>query len=121
MILPMPLRHISETTTLASRLRLRRKEKGWTQYELAERTGSTQGVIQKIENGKSLRPRNVAKLAQALGVSPAWLMFGQESFDELDDEAIEIATAWWKLQEPHRSAIKQVILKIVARNLSDDE
>ena len=119
MILPMPLHDVSETTTLASRLRLRRKEKGWTQKELAERTGSTQAVIQKIENGKSLRPRNVVKLAQALGVSPAWLMFGQESFDELNDEAIEMATAWSKLQEPHRSAIRQAILKIVARSPSD--
>ena len=121
MMLPMPVHDVSETTTLASRLRLRRKAKGWTQKELAERTGSSQAVIQKIENERSLRPRNVVKLAQALGVSPAWLMFGQENFDELDDEAIEIATAWWNLQEPHRSAIKQVILKIVARNLSDDK
>ena len=102
--------------TLASRLRLRRKEKGWTQEQLAEKTGSTQAVIQKIENGKSLRPRNVLKLAQALGVSPAWLMFGQESFDELDDEGIEMATAWSKLHEPNRSGIKRAILKIVARN-----
>ena len=104
-------------TTLASRLRLRRKDKGWTQEQLAEKTGSTQAVIQKIENGKSLRPRNVLKLAQALGVSPAWLMFGQESFDELADEGIEMATAWSKLHKPHRwPAMKHAILKIVARN-----
>ena len=115
-MLPMPVHDISKMTTLASRLRLARKEKGWTQMQLAEKTGSTQAVIQKIENGKSLRPRNVVKLAQVLGVSPAWLMFGQESFDELDDEAIEMATAWSKLHEPHRSSIKQAILKIVARN-----
>ena len=119
-MLPMPL-HVSGATTLASRLRLRRKEKGWTQKELAERTGSTQAVIQKIENGKSLRPRNVVKLAQALGVSPAWLMFGQESFDELNDEAIEMATAWSKLQEPHRSALKQAILNSVPTNTGDGD
>ena len=114
-MLPMPVHDVSVMTTLASRLRSARKKKGWTQDQLAQKTGSTQAVIQKIENGKSLRPRNVVKLAQALGVSPGWLVFGQESFDELDDEAIEMASAWSKLHEPHRSAIKQAILKIVAK------
>ena len=121
MIPLMPLHDVSETTTLAGRLKLRRKEKGWTQKELAKRTASTQSVIQKIENGRSLRPRNIVKLAQALGVRPAWLMFGQENFDDWNDEAIEVVTAWSKLQEPHRSAIKQAILRIVARNPSDSE
>ena len=108
---------VSEMTTLASRLRLRRKDKGWTQERLAEKQAPRRQSSKKIENGKSLRPRNVLKLAQALGVSPAWLMFGQKNFDELADEGIAMATAWSKLHKPHRwSAMKQAILKIVARN-----
>ncbi|MES9926977.1 MAG: helix-turn-helix transcriptional regulator, partial [Candidatus Thiodiazotropha sp. 6PDIVS] len=41
--------------TLGSRLRRKRRERGWTQEELALRAGTNQAVIQKIENGKSLR------------------------------------------------------------------
>lgn len=96
--------------TLADRLRARRKEVGWTQEQLAQRVGSSQAVIQKIENGKSLRPRKIDRIAEALGTSPAWLMFGDNSRNMLDEEAVEVARAWAKLREPHRSAHKRAII-----------
>ncbi len=98
--------------SLGGRLRRRRKELGWTQMYLAERVGTSQAVIQKIENGKSLRPRILEQIADALDVKPAWLMFGVEEVGELNDEAIELARAWSRLSEPHRSALKDAILKI---------
>lgn len=98
--------------TLGGRLRKRRKELGWTQMYLAEQVGTSQAVIQKIENGKSLRPRILEQIADALEVRPAWLMFGVEEVGELNEEAIELARAWSKLSEPHRSAMKDAILKI---------
>ncbi len=97
---------------LGARLRKRRKELGWTQTELAEKVGTSQAVIQKIENGKSLRPRILEELAAALGVKPAWLMFGVEEAGELSDEAIELARAWARLKEPHRTAMREAILRI---------
>jgi len=103
-----------DMSTLGGRLRKRRKELGWTQVYLAERVGTSQAVIQKIENGKSLRPRILEEIANALGVRPAWLQFGVEEVGELDEEAIELARAWAKLDEPHRSAMKEAILKIGA-------
>ncbi len=99
-------------TGLGPRLRKRRKELGLTQTELAERVGTSQAVIQKIENGKSLRPRILEEIAAALDVKPAWLMFGVEEAGELTDEAIELARAWAKLKEPHRSAMREAILRI---------
>ncbi len=93
-------------------MRQRRKQLGWTQMYLAERVGTSQAVIQKIENGKSLRPRILEQIANALAVKPAWLMFGVEEVGELNDEAIEVARAWSKLSEPQRSAMKDAILKI---------
>lgn len=98
--------------SLGGRLRVRRKELGWTQMYLAEQVGTSQAVIQKIENGKSLRPRILEQIAEALSVRPAWLMFGVEEVGELNEEAIELARAWSKLSEPHRSAMKDAILKI---------
>ena len=102
----------NEESGLGARLRKRRKDLGWTQTELAERVGTSQAVIQKIENGKSLRPRILEELAGALDVKPAWLMFGVEEAGELSDEAIELARAWARLKEPHRTAMREAILRI---------
>ena len=98
--------------TLGARLRRRRKQLGWTQTELGEKVGTSQAVIQKIENGKSLRPRILEDLAFAMQVKPAWLMFGVEEAGELTDEAIELARAWARLKEPHRTAMREAIVRI---------
>jgi transcriptional regulator with XRE-family HTH domain len=99
-----------DSESLGERLRGRRRELGMTQEQLAERADTTQAVIQKIENGKSLRPRKIDQIAGALGVKAAWLMFGNDRFDGLDREAIEIASAWSELDEDARSALRRQIL-----------
>ena len=63
--------------SLANRLRRTRREAGLTQEDLGNRAGTNQSVIQKIENGKSQRPRQVIGIAHVLGVNPAWLQFGE--------------------------------------------
>lgn len=62
--------------TLASRVRHRRLQHGWTQRELAQAAHCTQSVIQKVETGYSKNPRQIDQLAKALEVHPAWLMYG---------------------------------------------
>jgi len=104
-------RHDDEST-LAGRLRKRRKDMGWTQVQLADEVGTSQAVIQKIENGKSLRPRILEDLATALDVLPSWLMFGVEEVPDLDREVIELARAWSNLPEPHRSAMRDAIFRM---------
>ncbi len=101
-----------DTSTLAGRLRKRRREFGWTQVQLAEEVGTSQAVIQKIENGKSLRPRILEDLAKSLDVSPSWLMFGVEEISALNEEALELAKAWANLPEPHRSAMRDAIFRM---------
>jgi transcriptional regulator with XRE-family HTH domain len=44
--------------------------------ELAEIAGTTQAVTQKIENGRSLRPRTDEDFARALNVPIEWLRCG---------------------------------------------
>ncbi|MCU7905509.1 MAG: helix-turn-helix transcriptional regulator [Candidatus Thiodiazotropha sp. (ex Epidulcina cf. delphinae)] len=97
--------------TLGSRLRRKRRERGWTQEELALRAGTNQAVVQKIENGKSLRPRKIDEIAQVLDVNPAWLMFGETTSTVMDDESVEVAKAWRNLPEPIRSRIKRNIFE----------
>ena len=57
---------------IGQRLRQTRLERSLTQEELAVLAGTNQAVIQKIENGKSKRPRIMADLAVALEVNLAW-------------------------------------------------
>lgn len=73
--------------------------------------------MQKIENHKSLRPRILEELADVLGVSPAWLMYGDTgaTCQEVDDEALAVARTWSTLEEPHRSAMRDIIFRILDR------
>jgi transcriptional regulator with XRE-family HTH domain len=68
---------ISGPEHIGIRLRSARRDKGLTQDQLAKEAGTNQAVIQKIENGKSLRPRQIMRIAEVLNVNPAWLQFGE--------------------------------------------
>ncbi len=99
--------------TLATRLREARLRKSWTQQELATRASTSQAVIQKIENGKSLRPRIIGSIAKALEVDPSWLMFGVSEIEELSPEAITLAKAWSKLPEIDRVYVRFTVAKLL--------
>jgi transcriptional regulator with XRE-family HTH domain len=68
---------ISGLEHIGIRLRSERRDKGLTQEQLAQEAGTNQAVIQKIENGKSFRPRLIMEIAEALEINPAWLQFGE--------------------------------------------
>lgn len=95
--------------TLGQRLKYLRNKQGITQQELAKAAGTSQDVIQKIENGKSLRPRNIEKLAEVLDSSPAWLQFGIADIDKLDERAVQIALKLAELPESQRKVIEATI------------
>lgn len=101
--------------TLANRLRTARRRRGWSQRELAARANTTQGVIQKIENGDSLRPRIIGAIAEALEVEPAWLVFGASETERLSPEAVAVAKAWSELPEPERSAVRDSVMRLSKR------
>ena len=65
--------------TIGQRLRRARKERAVTQVELAERTGVAHSTVVRIERGQA-RPRieTVGRFAEALGMDPKWLAFGDE-------------------------------------------
>ncbi len=96
---PMHLR------TLGERLRYCRRQMGWTQEQLAVQAGTNQAVIQKIENGKSLRPRKIDEIASVLEVNRAWLMFGDDKATPLSDDARELAELWMGLSDHDRARV----------------
>jgi transcriptional regulator with XRE-family HTH domain len=67
--------------TLKHRLERLRKEKGLTQRQLAELANTNQQTIDKIEKGTTKMPRLelFESLSGALGVSKAYLAFGEEN------------------------------------------
>lgn len=63
------------TNNFGQRLREAREERGWTQKELAEISGTTHSTISRSETSvHNPKVTIVGKLAKALGVNPAWLM-----------------------------------------------
>jgi len=106
---------VPQLRTLGERLRFRRRQMGWTQEQLAVQAGTNQAVIQKIENGKSLRPRKIDEIASVLEVNPAWLMFGDDRATPLPDEAKELAEAWLRLGPMERERIREEIYRLSRR------
>lgn len=60
---------------MTNRLRDAREARGWTQVQLAKKSGVDQSNISKIERdgGEWVTWRTVEALATALDVKPAWL------------------------------------------------
>lgn len=62
---------------LAERARVARLALGLSVRATDRRAGSGEGVLKRIEQGGMPTPDTVEALAKALGVSPAWLAFGE--------------------------------------------
>jgi len=62
---------------LATRIKARRIELGFTQRYVAESLDMSQQSLQRIESGQVSNPRKIIKLAEVLKCEPDWLLFGQ--------------------------------------------
>ena len=66
-------------SAIGDRLRQARKARRVSQLELAGRTGVAHSTVVRIERGQSNPTiETVEKVAEALGVDPKWLAFGDE-------------------------------------------
>lgn len=75
--------------TIGKRLQAARDRKVWTQEDLAGVSGVPVVTISRIENDRfEDRPRQstIRKLATALAIDPAWLVFGGDSATFEGDE-----------------------------------
>jgi len=72
--------------TFAGRLRESRRRKVWRQEDLAATSGVAVVTISRLESGHGEMPRQstVRRLADALGVDPAWLLFGETEWEGKD-------------------------------------
>jgi len=68
--------------TVGERLRSARERRVLTQADLATKAKVTVVAISRIENGRldgTPRQSTVRRLAKALKVDPAWLLFGEQA------------------------------------------
>ena len=68
-------------TSIGDRVKQARERRFMTQSELSAKAGIQIATISRIENNRQeSRPRmtTIRKLAEVLGVEPAWIMFGTE-------------------------------------------
>lgn len=73
--------------TIGQRIKYCREQKGLTQTELAERTGTTKQNIYKYENGiiTNIPSDRIQLIADVLDVSPAYLMGWDDEFRKTHD------------------------------------
>ena len=67
--------------TIGRRVRHLRERRAWSQRDLAARAGVTLLTVFRVEHDQFAhrpRPSTIRKLAEALGVDPGWLLFGDE-------------------------------------------
>jgi transcriptional regulator with XRE-family HTH domain len=103
----------SFSVRLGSRIRARRKARGWSQAELAEAVGVGANYIGILERGQKLPTLNtLVAAAKALGCSPAELLDDARAKDPWLDEAMTIVASVPKA----RRELALAVLKAMASN-----
>lgn len=95
--------------TFAERLVWARLQIGMTQDELAEASGIRRDALAKAETGKTKRPKRMKELADALGVPPAWLAFGEDKIDMWDEDTLNFADMYQRLDIELKLALKTIV------------
>ena len=112
-----------EKPTFSSRLKEKRLEKGWSQYQLAARAGCTNSNVSYLEKHPEQKPKleTVEGLAGALGwdINEARRLAGYRESDdnltplEVEDDFRQALLGYKGLSEPGRELIKKQIARII--------
>lgn len=104
--------------SLADRVRIRREELKLSQEELAQRLGyKSRSSVNKVECGREISQKVIVRYAEALGVTPAYLMGwdeepeAQAEFEAsvlLDDDVMDLVHNYMCLTDEQKKAVKQM-------------
>lgn len=105
---------ITEAEKRGARIRDTRKERKLTQAQLSKAGGIKQGSLSDLETGQTVEISGAVliKLAKALRVRPAWLMFGEEPKEV--SMAADLPQDERALLERYRGADERTRLSIMA-------
>lgn len=104
--------------SLADRVRIRREELKLSQEELAQRLGyKSRSSVNKVECGREISQKVIVRYAEALGVTPAYLMGWDENPEDqakfeasvlLDEDIMELVHTYMVLSDDQKKAVKQM-------------
>lgn len=99
--------------TIYERIRTLRIAQGMSQFELAKRVGyKGRSAISKVEKGeRDISQSMIEKYAAALGVSPSFLLYGEDFSvsESSDSRSEEFAKLFSQLTTDHQEAIVAAI------------
>ena len=101
MIVESAVKKMNPQEGIAERLKSARKERGWSQNELAKQSSVDRTVLSRIESGATLTEKQAVKLAETLEVGVEWLLKGDEEKKDypIDQRMIH----WlWKHEDERR-------------------
>lgn len=95
---------------MGKRIKFLRVRKGYSQEDLALKTGYTnKAAISKIEKGeRGVRTELVPKFADVLGVSVAYLLYGKED-EQVSLDDMDLLRAFWKAPPHIQKLIRQML------------
>lgn len=94
-----PRRNKAAPASVGTRIRDYRRELGWTQDDLAQKTGVSRSAVAQWETDRAGQIRgNLARIAEALGISVEVLLFGAAS----RDSAQAVSADEWALLRLYR-------------------
>jgi transcriptional regulator with XRE-family HTH domain len=99
---------------LAENIKQIRKERSWTQAELAEKAGLASVQVGRYENGKSIPTIEIlSKIADALNVSIDFLVNGTAEAQAIqhiqDKELLKLFASVEELEKEDKSVVKMLI------------
>lgn len=99
---------------MGSRIKQLRKEKGWTQAELASKLGLKDSAIAKYEKGRveNMKRDTIARMANLFGCSPIYLMCMEDKFEApvtVNAEEHSILIAYRTADEGTKSAVCKLL------------
>lgn len=97
------------TDTIQNRLKDARREKGFTQREVAERAGISQPTYSALEGKDGTGSKHLPKIAEVLGVRVRWLYSGEgpryKGELELTETEEDMIAMWRSFPESSRRLI----------------
>ena len=111
--------------TTGQKIKLIRKEKDWSQKELAEATGLTWGIINRYEKDKAFpNGESLIKLAKALNVTSDYLLFADAPRTRRiaikDQDLYQKFLLIEKMPQEDREAVRRLLEGLIVRNKLED-
>ena len=110
----------NQKMNIGERIRQLRKERDWTQDELAQRVGILSQNVARYENGRTApRKRMLEQFAMAFEMTPEQLLSDPRTLDPLQADDPELARLFREIvsmSESDRDAVKRVLTLVVRQS-----